>query len=170
MSYRNTLMFPFYRFYTLLFKFLPKYFILFHDIAYHLLYHCIWRLWFVYVKAIMHFSVLILYPLTAVNSYIVSVKIYHCISKHSLNPKLTLILIQPLTLKLNLTLNLTLIFLKVHFVIFKKFVIDWFILAVLGLCFCALTFSTCGGQGLLFTVVLRASFVAEPKLWECGLQ
>ena len=62
-----------------------------------------------YVKAILHFSVLIFYPLTIVNSYIVSVKIYHCISKHSLNPKLTLILIQPLTLKLNLTLNLTLI-------------------------------------------------------------
>ena len=110
----------------------------------------------------MHFSVLILYPLTIVNSYIVSVKTYHCISKHSIDPKLTLILIQPLTLKLNFTLHLTLIFLKVHFVALKF--LSFFILAVLGLCCCALAFSAYGKQGLLFTVVLRAPLVAEHKL------
>ena len=115
-----------------------------------------------YVKAILHFSVLIFYPLTIVNSYIVSVKIYHCISKHSLNPKLTLILIQPLTLKLNLTLNLTLIFLKVHFVIKKNFYLFIYFSSA-GSLLLRTAFSTYGKQGLLFTVVLRASLVAECK-------
>ena len=49
-----------------------------------------------------------------------------------------------------------------------------FILAALGLNFCAQAFSSCGEQGLLFVAVRRlligvASLVAEHGLYVCGL-
>ena len=58
--------------------------------------------------------------------------------------------------------------------IFIIYLFIYLFLAVLGLCFCARAFSSCGKRGLLFIAVRRpltiaASLVAEHKLQMCRL-
>ena len=63
---------------------------------------------------------------------------------------------------------------KLSFFLFLKYLFIYLFMSVLGLCFCARAFSSCGKQGPLFIAVrgpltIVASLVAEHRLQTCRL-